>query len=231
MWTLLVLLGLGAAPAMAQNFTATLYAQGGAHDKGLFTQTQTEQRTGDALAAIRRVYLGPDGQTVAVEEATFEAGQLKAFRLEQNQTHEQGSVEVSGGRLLFSYTAERKTGTDSEAASPDLIVPPTLVPYLRARWDALLRGETLKARLAVLERKETVGFQFTKIGETTANGKALVLVQMKPSSFVIAALVKSIRMTFDKETKLLVDYSGRTVPKQRVDGKWEPLDVDIVYTY
>ncbi len=227
-----VLLGLVAgSSAWAENFTAVLYGQGSPRDKGLFTQTQTEQRTGDTLTSIRRVFVTPEGQEAAVEEVTFEGGRIQTFRLEQKQTQEQGRMEVSGGRLLFSYTAGGKTSTDSESAAPDLVVAPTVVPYLRARWEALLQGQTIKVRLAVLERKETVGFQFTKIGEAAPGGKQVVVVQMKPSSFIIAALVKPIRMTFDKESGRLIEYSGRTVPMRQVDGKWEPLDVDVVYTY
>jgi hypothetical protein len=228
----LVAVGLAAgSPAGAENFTAVLYAQGSPHDQPLFTQAQTEQHTGDTLTSVRRVYATPQEQEAAVEEVTFEGGRVQAYRLEQKQTGDQGRMEVSGGRLLFTYTAAGKTSTDSELAPPDLVVAPTVVPYLRARWDTLLQGQTIKVRLAVLERKETVGFQFTKIGEPTVGGKPVLVVQMKPSSFIIAALVKSIRMTFDKESRRLIDYSGRTVPLRQVDGKWEPLDVEIEYRY
>ena len=228
--SLLMGLGVGSS-AWAENFTAVLYAQGSRHDQPLFTQSQTEQHTGDTLTSVRRVYATPQGQEAAVEEVTFEGGRIQTFRLEQKQTQEEGRMEVSGGRLQFSYTAGGKTSSDSEIASPDLVVPPTVVPYLRARWDALLQGQTIKVRLAVLERKETVGFQFTKIGESTVGGKPVVVVQMKPSSFIISALVKPIRMTFDKESRRLIDFSGRTVPMRQVDGKWEPLDVEIEYRY
>jgi hypothetical protein len=197
----------------------------------LFTQTQTEQRSGEVVTNLRRVYLAPDGKEAAVEEVALDGGKVKTFRFDQKQVNEQGLLEVKDGRAQFSYTAEGKTKTDSEALAPDFLVSPLLVTYLRAGWDALLKGQTIKARLAVLDRRETVGFQFTKIGEATVDGKPAVLVQMKPSSFVIAALVKPIRLTLDLESRRLVEYSGRAVVKQRVDGKWETLDADAVYKY
>jgi hypothetical protein len=47
---------------------------------------------------------------------------------------------------------------------------------------------------------------------------------MKPSSFVIAAIVDPIFFHFDKETKKLILVNGRVVPKQKVDGQWKDLD-------
>jgi len=227
---LLVLAACLATSAAAEEFTATFYPQG-KREPVLFTQTQTETRSGDTVTGIRRVYFAPDGKEVAVEEVAFEGGKVKTFRFEQKQVNEQGSLEVKDGQVHFSYTADGKTKTDSEALTPDFVVSPLLIAYLRTGWPALLEGKTLKARLAVLDRRETVGFQFTKVGETALNGRAVVLVQMKPSSFIIAALVKSIRLTLDKETARLAEYSGRVVPKQQVNGKWETLDADVVYKY
>jgi hypothetical protein len=190
-----------------------------------------EQRTGGIVTSVRRTYFTPDDKEVAVEELTLEDGHIKTFTLDQRQVNEQGKLEVSGGKLTFTYTSGGQTTTDSEPATPELMVSPALVPFLQARWETLLSGETVKARLAALERKETVGFQFTKIGEETRDGRTVVSVQMKPSSFIIAALVKPIRLDFDKETRRIVEYSGRALPKKLVDGKWENFEATAVYTY
>jgi hypothetical protein len=221
---------LAAFPALAEGFRATFYPQG-KREPVLYIQTQTEQKNGDTLARVRRVYATPDGKEAAVEEIAFEDGRLKSFRLEHKQAGETGLLELKDGKAHFSYTAEGKTKTATEALSPDFVISPLLVDYLHANWDALAAGRTVKARLAILDRRETVGFQFTKVGETGAAGRPLLVVQMKPSSFIIAALVKPIRMVFDKETRRLVEYSGRVVPKRQVEGKWEPLDADVVYLY
>lgn len=221
---------LATSPALAEGFRATFYPQG-KREPVLYIQTQAERKNGDALVGVRRVYTTPDGKEAAVEEITYEGGQLKSFRLEQKQVNETGLLELKDGKAHFSYTADGKTKTATETLSPDFVISPLLVNYLHANWNELAGGKTVKARLAVLDRRETVGFQFTKIGEAQAAGRPALVVQMKPSSFIIAALVKPIRMVFDKETRRLVEYSGRVVPKHQVDGKWETLDADVVFTY
>jgi hypothetical protein len=227
----LALLLLASAAARAENYTATLYEQGSQRAKTLYTMTSAETMAGGALASVRRVYTAVDGKEAALEEATFEAGRLKTFRLDLTQAGEQGRMEVSGGKLVFSYTAHGKTETASEDAAADLTVPATVVPFLHARWDELAAGKKVTARLAALERRETVGFQWTVEEQTTVEGRPAMVVVMKPSSFIIAALVKPIRMTFDKESRRLLEYWGRTPPKRQVDGKWEPLDIDAVFRY
>jgi hypothetical protein len=219
-----------AAPAFAEDFKATLYPQG-KREPVLYTHTQAEQRSGDAVTTVRRAYFDPTGKEVAVEEVTLDGGKVKTFRLDHKQLNEQGSLEVKDGRLYFSYTAEGKTKRADEAMTADFVIAPLLIGYLHAGWKDLMAGQTLKARLAVLDRRETVGFQSTKTGEGTVNGKAVVHVQMKPSSFLIAALVKPIRLTLEKDSQRVVEYSGRAVPRQWTGSKYETLDADVVYTY
>jgi hypothetical protein len=217
--------------ALAESFRATLYEQGGGKSKVLFTQTHDEILEGNLLKSIRRAYKGTDGADLAIEDVTFEGGKVKSLKLNHMQVNEQGTLEVAGGRVQFTYTAGGKTKTDSESLPEDLVVSATVIPDLHARWDALLKGDTLKMRLAVLDRLETIGFQLRQTGTGQLNGKPTVEVEMKPSNFVIAALVKPVRMVYERESKRLVDYSGRVLPKKQAGGKWEPLDADGSYTY
>jgi hypothetical protein len=52
---------------------------------------------------------------------------------------------------------------------------------------------------------------------------------MKPTSFVIAAIVDPLFLTFRKDGMKILQIKGRTMPKRAVDGKFKDLDVDTVY--
>ena len=125
-----------------------------------------------------------------------------------------GLCRASDGKVAFSWSKDGKTDTDSEDAKPNLIIGPSTVPYLQAHWAELMKGDDVGMRYAAVERKETVGFKFFKIGERILNGQATVQIKMKPTSFVIATLVAPLIFTFDKDGKHLIELEGRAVPKQ-----------------
>lgn len=54
---------------------------------------------------------------------------------------------------------------------------------------------------------------------------------MKPTSFIIAALVDPLVFTFEKKTARLLEMKGRTLPKLRKGEKWKDLDAFITYDY
>src|SRR6185437_9200459 len=109
--------------------------------------------------------------------------------------------------------------------SETVLVPPLTVPFLRANWDALVKGDTLEARFAAMDRLETVGFKFFKSDEQKRDGRDVVIITMKPSSFIIAAIRSPMTFVFDKETKRVLEFRGQILPKR--DGKAQ--DADLVY--
>ncbi|MBI1860775.1 MAG: hypothetical protein HYR96_07655, partial [Deltaproteobacteria bacterium] len=140
-----------------------------------------------------------------------------------------GALEV-GERLNFRYTQDGETREDSEGLPKDLVIGPTIIANIQSRWDVLMKGGTESFRFAVLDRKETVGFKFFKDDEEVREGRSVIHFIMKPSSFIIAAVVDPIHFYFWKDTKDIAEIRGRTLPKQQVDGKFKDLDPEILYT-
>jgi hypothetical protein len=229
----LALVGLISIPSVvrAEAYHATVYQVGSAQQKVLFQLLREESVQGTTLQIHSR-FTDPASQAVEVsEETTLEGGKLLRYVQEQRQLGARGELELRDGKAWFSWTQAGKTEKDSEDAAENLIVGPTTVSYLQKNWETLMKGDTVPARWAALDRKETVGFKFFRIAELKWNGQDAVQIKMKPSSFVIAALVDPLIFTFDKDGKHLLELVGRTLPKQKVDGKWKDLDADIVYRY
>jgi hypothetical protein len=217
---------LGARPARAEAFSCSVFEKGSNKSKLLFTGKRTE-KDGNAQTA----FLTPDGKEAVTEEIFFKGGKLSKYLLHQKQLGEEGSLEIRDDKIFFTYTKEGETQRADEDRPDNLIIGPTTVDFIQANWDKLMAGDSVASRFAALDRRETVGFKFFKEKDVDHSGKPAVQIKMKPSSFVIAAIVKPLLFTFDKGTKRLVELNGRALPKQNVDGKWKDLDADLVYKY
>jgi hypothetical protein len=103
--------------------------------------------------------------------------------------------------------------------------------FVQKNWDRLEKEKEIELRLAVWDRAETVGFEMIREKiEATPFGQG-VLVKLKPSSFVIAALVKPIHFWFSVDGTKLLMMKGRVGPKQKSGTKWQALDAEVVYEW
>lgn len=180
---------------------------------------------------ISSTFLTPDGRVATHEAGVVKGGELMKYTLEKPLEGVSGQLLVKGKRALFSYQDGKKRDHDSEAFKPSLVAGATLIPYLGERWDQVLAGKKVKVRFAVMDRTETVGFEYEKVKELTYDGKPAVLIKMEPTSFIIDALVDTIYFVFDKKTARVLEFRGQTLPKRKVDGKWRKFDARIVYHY
>jgi hypothetical protein len=194
----------------------------------LFDYQRNEKKDGYSTV-IKGVFTAPDKSIAVVDEAVLADGKLRKYCIQQHQLNQQGEVVVEGNKLRFSYTKDGKTETNTEDLPELFAVAPTLVDTIAHNRVAILKGDTLKIRYIVLDRKETVGFSLFKVEEKKVGGVEAVVVKMKPSSFLIAAIVDPVFFTLRKDDFRTMEVLGRTLPKRRVDEKWKDLDGDTVY--
>ncbi len=196
--------------------------------KELLYQLDRKETTVQGKRTVEDIFKDPKGNVVAVETFIYQGEDLKSYQSQHHQTEIDGKVTLDGKAVTF--TLGSKTWT--EDFEPNVISKNQIVSYLHKNWDSLMTGETIPIRLLVVDRGETVGFKFFKIEEATVQDKKVVIVKMKPSSFVIAALVDPLIFTFEKDAfHKLLEVSGRVVPKKHVDNEWKDLDAVTVYQY
>ncbi len=217
--------------AMTPSFTAKIYDLKD-RSKLMFDYKSEVETTGDTKTTVNTVY-DLKGDVLVIEKTVMkdDGKTFVSFEQDQKQLKTVGKVELRDGRIYFTFQRDEKLKDDDDKASADFIVTSTLVAYVQANWDGLLRGETLKARLAVLDRLETIGFQFKKESEKELNGVPAVVLKMKPSSMMIAAVVDPLLFTFSADGKRLLELEGRTNVKVMIDGKFKDFDGYTVYSY
>ena len=226
---------LAQTPTMTPNFTAKISALK-IREPILFNMKNEYSVSGDEKVYVS-TYLNPEGRELVRETSTLQLKDgrevLKKFRVEHLQLQTDANVTVQDGKALFQLTKDGKTQSAEEKLTDDFIVSSTLVAYLRQtqNWERIMKGERVRARFAVLDRRETVGFEFFKVKEAEVQGRKAVSIKMKPSSLLISALVDPLYFYIDIENGLLLEMEGRSAVKTGEAGKWKDFDGFTVYTH
>lgn len=217
------------------DFTAQLFELETQSPRVLFEQSNKDYSSKDESYS-QSLYKYPDGR-LAVEETLYKdkEGRFKKYVISHKQINEKWMIEKVGHQLNFRrvYFDSGEVKRDSEDWTEDFVVGPTLVSYLRGRWNQLNKGESVKIRFGVPARRETVGFKFKKDADKTSQAKGQLVLKMTPSNFIISLLVDPIYLYFDVQAKRLLKVKGRTLPRKRKKdgGGWDELDVQTVFNY
>lgn len=177
-------------------------------------------------------FVGTDGNLAIEEKASLNGLQIVRVDIDQKQTGAKATIEFDGKTAKFSKTeAGGKPNTSEETVKGDFVSSSNFQRYVASKWSELSAGKTINFRYAVWDRMETVGFSLKKLGEEGEGDAKLIKLQMKPSSFFIAALVKPIEFKFKADGSKLMEMVGRVAPKQKDGSKWKDLDAVVLYKY
>ncbi len=160
----------------------------------------------------------------------FKNDQFVQFEVEELQTKKKGLIKVKGEKVFFKYYENGKLDKeDDEKLKKNFVVPSTLISYIKKNWETLANGDTVKIRFGVWSRAETVGFKLFKERTFKDNETEVIEIKMKPSSFIIAALVDPLFFRFNKAGTRLLTMKGRVAPKKKKGKKWKDWDAEGVY--
>ena len=220
--------------------TGTLYATGSDRKLVLFTFRRSATRSG-TIVHVERRFDRPDGSTGAVENLTYESGQLVSYQMKDLQAGLWGSIQISPDpkkpdRQKISINHGWDSETKHKGTVADLpkntVIDDTLYPFILAHWDELEHGATVKFRFVSLERETTFGFKLTKATESEVNGKLVVWIRMEPTSLIVARFMDPLYFSLEKEAPhRMVEYLGRTTPRFKKGKAWKYLDAETVFDW
>ncbi len=176
-------------------------------------------------------YLDPQGQEVMNERATFKDLQLQRYVISQKQLGETYELSVDHGKMRFSVTRAGQTEVKERSLPENLVVGPSLVPFIQQHWSDLQGLRKVQAQLAVLDRMDTYGFEFMKVRELQFEGRNAVLIRMSASSTLIAAVVHPTYLTVLPDGSRILEVKGRMLPKRRVGSRWEDFEGEAYFVY
>jgi hypothetical protein len=199
--------------------------------KKLFDLNIKVEKT-DGLKKTTAVYTDLKGQPTVEEKGVVKSDdELVSFDVDQMQTKEKGHVEVQGDKVFFTYEKDGKKKTADEKLKKPLLTPANFNFYVANHWADFSSGKEVEVRFAVWFRLETVGFKIFKVGEVQKGSQKLIQLRMKPSSFVIAALVDPLNLWYSEDGQRLMEMSGRVSMKLPQGADFKDLDADVRYVH
>lgn len=198
--------------------------------KKLFDYNRFTSQKG-SLTTQRNEFRDLSGKLVLNEKAQIQKGLLHTMNVDQPQTGESGSIIVKDKKVIFKYKdANGKLTHKTEDLPENFHVHMTIIPFLQKNWKKLNDGESLRVRMGVWQRAETIGFKIWKDSEIFVNGKKQTVLVMKISTMILRLRVDPIYFTFKSGGLFLDSVKGRTSPKIKdEDGQWKDLDALIRY--
>lgn len=224
--TVVFVLGL-----QAQAYKGALYEPGSGKKKLLYNMDVTITPGAGSIAHVAVTYVDTDGKAVVEQKITVDGSKIITDQVTHHQTGQKGLIEVKEGKVFFTKTADGKTTTKEEKIEDTFVTSGNFQRFVKDNWAEIMKGETISFRYGVWDRQETVGFKIFKDGEVKDGDKTLVRVKLKPSSFIIAAIVNPLIFTFPANGEHILEMVGRVPPKQKSGDKWKDLDAEVVYTY
>mgnify|MGYP000988844408 CR=1 FL=1 len=169
-----------------------------------------------------------EGRIAIAESAVHSPDyELASYTLHHDQLGRSGSVSVDGERVVFTLSDAAGIETASEPRQGPVVTGPTLVGFILRHLAEIRAGAVVPVRFAVLDRKETIGFDLAML----ERDGGLTRVRMKPTSFLFSLVVDPIDFTFEDSTSKLLRLEGRVPPKSTARGGLDDFDARVEYRY
>lgn len=178
-----------------------------------------------------------DGTPVVRERTAYENNRLKRYDYDQIQMKEGGFLEHRGDQVYFEFTDHSGKATGSDEFPDEPIIPDTIHSFLQRHIQQILAGDSVYGRFLLIERQDTVGFKFFLSEKTDCDGTPCLLIKMKPSSIIIAALVDPIWIRLEAaEPWRMISVDGRLaireaeVPDPKGRHDYKAIDALLVFS-
>ena len=222
------------AEASVSTRNLKLYEIGKTDGPLLYHQKIQKQKMPDGKVSTKTVATDPKG-VVVFTETIISKGSMPLFQSNDvYQTKRHLELEVKGDSVFLrtrGLNAENQEvpKEDKEPLPANFISGALAEDYIVEHLEELMAGETIYAKMGIMELREMVNFKFWKKEMTKKNGREVIEVVMKPSSIFIALIVDPIHLFIDVKDKKMVHYIGRTPLWKFVNGKIKALDAEIVF--
>ncbi|MFN7904706.1 MAG: hypothetical protein ACK5P5_05935 [Pseudobdellovibrionaceae bacterium] len=219
----------------ALNYSSEIFEPKTSFQKKLFDLSVTSATSPDGVVTATGTFKNTQTGEVVIEEvAKYKDAEFMETKIEQKQTGEKGQIKVADGKIEFIYISKdgkEKKNSEKIKSGMKILAPANFIVFIRKNWAELNKDKVIPLRMVVWDRYETVGFDLIYEGPVRRSGQDLIKLKLKPSSFLIAALVNPISMWFSTDGQRMIEMQGRVAPKVKDGDDWKTLDADVKYAY
>ncbi len=208
-----LVLGIPGVPATGAKPSAVY--EGIALDKKtglpLYKEQHEEIVENDKCVGLSTIYRDMRNTTIAKRTVSFRDKEtIPNFRTEDMRDGYLEGARVSGDSVHLYWRRNLR----SELNEKTLLIPePAVVDagfnnFVKLHWDELLEGSTLHFNFGAPVALDYYPFRIFKKSETMVQGRGRVEMQCDIDNFLVRLFVKPIILTYDVETRRLVEYQG-----------------------
>ncbi len=187
----------------------------------------------DGLVHAMNVFTAPEGDQV-IEESWEKEGRVRRAVIENRVLQKKSELEVRDGKVHYKVTdlRDQSVKISVDDAEENLVVPSTVMSYVRPHFEELAKGKELPVKVAVLDRRDSFSFMMRKlkVGKTV-NGEDYLVLEMSPVSIIVKAVVDPMRFYLKPGTGELFAFEGKSALKRKKGDGYEDLKVNTVYDY
>lgn len=203
------------AAAPAQTTDSTCFTGYAYHrDSGDFVYTEHhEQVRRDGRAIDWRVtYRAPDGEVIAEKTLDFTRSPfVPVFTLEHRQSGDMEGIRYGEDRGWLMIERDGPEGERLEKTfevTGDTVADAGFHPFVRERFARLMDGDVVRFRFAVAGSRKVIDMRARRLDDTTFEGERAVRFVAELDLFLINLFVDDIEVTYDPETRRLLEYRG-----------------------
>jgi hypothetical protein len=178
-------------------------------------------------------FSGPDGDQV-IEQSWEKDGKVKKAIIENRAIGKRSQLEVKDGVAYYEVTdlSDQSVKKSQDDAEENLVVPSTMLNYVKMNQPRINRGETVQIKMAVLDRRDSFTFNIQKIREEkSVDGEPIQVLLMSPASFLVKAAVDPMYFYVKPKNSEMFAFEGESGLRRKVGTAYEKMKVRTAYDY
>lgn len=184
-----------------------------------YTEVEEQRRVNGRWVGGTTHYYTPDGKEFGRKTLDFAADSfVPLYRLEFSQPPYAEGITANGEDIVMTRQAQGNPETGSVKKDGLTVADAGLAQLLGAHFDELLRGETLKFRVAAASRLDAYKFRAHRIADTTFENQPALQVQVDMDS-LLKMFAGPLTFVFDAASRKLVEFRGITDVINPATGK------------
>ena len=211
-----------------------LYEVGKTDGPVLYTEKILHETLPSGNLSIKSTIKDMKGNIVFNESIITKGSHVISQSSDVQQTKRHLELEVKDDHIYFRTRALGSEKTeepkeDVESLPPSFITGALSEVFAIEHFDELMAGSTVYTKMGIMEIRDSISFKFYKKEMSKINGREVMVVAMKPTSFFIALMLNNFYLYFDVKEKKLVHFVGRTPLWKEVNGKLKAWDAEMVF--
>lgn len=184
------------------------------------------------LVYSKTTFSDPEGIQV-LEESWEKDGRVQKAIIDNRVLGKKSEIEIKDGKVYYKVTdRDGNVKTSDTDAEPELVVPSTVMAYVRPKFPDLMAGKEVKLKVIVPDRRDSFTFYMKKIREEKSpEGDAIMVLEMKPSSIIVKAFVDRMLFYVRPKTNEMFAFEGKSSLKLKEGDQYKDILVNTAYEY